>query len=123
MKNFKNIQQKINNLKYYYDYDEYIEFINSIKKRKGKDLTGTPCDFFTDEEIKSLNAKGVEDLTPYIPIPKEIQELKEFTLQAHRELRNKYPNDKWIKFLGSEEGIKYLCNTNWFEEYGYNLMY
>jgi hypothetical protein len=109
---------KINQLTFFYDYDEYIAFLNSLKKRGPNELTGTPCDFFTDEEIKELNAKGITNLNPLIPIPNEIKELTKFSLTTHAKLLKKFPNDEWLIFLGSEEGMKYICNTNWFEDYG-----
>lgn len=110
-------QDKINNLKSFYNYDEYISDLEAKKKRTGADATDTVCDFFTKEEIKAFNEQGISDLTPYLPIPKEIQERRAFTINLLVKLSQEKPEDEWLKFLGSPDGVRYLCCTNWYEEY------
>ncbi|MFA7570954.1 MAG: hypothetical protein WCY75_06940 [Sulfurimonadaceae bacterium] len=110
-------QDKIKNLKYFYNYDQYISDLEAKKKRTGTDATDTVCDFFTDEEIKAFNEKGISDLTPFLPISEEIKQRRAFAIDLVVKLKEKHPDDEWLKFLGSPDGVQYLCCTNWYEEY------
>jgi hypothetical protein len=110
-------QDKIKNLKYFYNYDQYISDLEAKKKRTGTDATDTVCDFFTDEEIKAFNEKGISDLTPFLPISEEIKQRRAFAIDLVVKLKEEHPEDKWLKFLSSPDGVQYLCCTNWYEEY------
>ena len=41
-----------------------------------------------------------------------------FSLKTHIELIEKYPDDDYLKFLGSDEGVEVMLSTNWYEKYG-----
>lgn len=102
-----------------FNHKEYLEFMESKKVRHGKDRTYTPVDFITDEQLKELNEKGLHDLTPYDPTPKEIQEHFDFVLPLLIELQKKYPDDKYLYSLANDDKMSdEMISTDWYRKYG-----
>jgi hypothetical protein len=54
-----------------------------------------------------------------LPIQKEIQERRAFAIDLVVKLKEEHPEDEWLKFISSPDGVRYLCCTNWYEKYGY----
>ena len=64
--------------------------------------------------IKSKNLEHDD----FVPVPEAIKNLMNFSLITHIELIAKYPDDDYLKFLGSDEGVEVMLSTNWYEKYG-----
>ena len=69
--------------------------------------------------IKTTNLEH-ED---FIAVPEAIKNLINFSLKTHMELMEKYPDDDYLKFLGSDEGVNVMLSTNWYEKYGVEFKY
>lgn len=53
----------------------------------------------------------------FVAVPEAVKNLMNFSLKTHIELIEKYPDDDYLKFLGSNEGVEVMLSTNWYEKY------
>lgn len=105
-------------MKEIFNYKEYIDFMESKLKRRGKYRTFTNADYFTDEQMKEFYKLGVSNLEIYLPTPKYIREHINFAYKTHNELLKKFPNDEFLHSLDEKENIHIKISTNWYETYG-----
>ncbi len=103
-----------------FDYKKYLEFMESKKVRHGKDRTYTLLDFVTEEQRKIDREKGIlNNLTIYDPTPKNIKEHFNFVNKLIRDLREQYPNDKYLYSLDNKEEMQIeFCSFDWYKKYG-----
>lgn len=104
-----------------FDYEEYSNFMESKKVRHGADRTNTLLDFVSEEQYKKDKENGIvgNDISMYDPTPKDIKEHFNFIIKIFRELREKYPNDKYLDDLANKEEKQIeKFSTNWYVKYG-----
>ena len=65
-------------------------------------------------DIKTKNFEH-ED---FVAVPEAVKNLMNFSIKTHMELIKKHPDDDYLKFLGSQEGVNVMLSTNWYEKYG-----
>jgi len=115
----ENRKLDIANLVQIFNYQEYLDFMESKKVRQNENRTNTLLDFVTDEEVKQDKIKGIFDLSKYDPTPKEINEHFEFINKTLFDLKKSYPNDEVLNSLLNDENMQEVrCSYNWYEQYG-----
>lgn len=101
-----------------FNYQEYIDFMESKKVRFGKDRTYTLYDFITENEANEIYKKGITNLSFLNPTPKAIQDHFNFVNITLQYLRQKYPKDKYLESLENDENKQVeRCSKNWYSAY------
>lgn len=102
-----------------FNYQDYLELMESKKVRHGKDRTHTLLDFVTPEQQEELNDKGINDLSSFDPTPKEINEHFDFIFITLQFLRQANPNDEYLESLANDESMQVeYCSKDWYKKYG-----
>ncbi|RXK14559.1 hypothetical protein CP965_03690 [Halarcobacter mediterraneus] len=104
-----------------FNYNEYLEYIESKKVRYGDDRTYTLLDFVSEKKRKKDIKKGknLYDLSSYNPVPNSVKEHFYFVFKTLDTLIKEYPNDKYLYSLINDESMQIeRYSTDWYKKYG-----
>ena len=78
-----------------------------------------PISLFDFSKIQELNVDNhkPKDITNFIVVPEAIKNQMNFAIKTHIDLITKYPDDDYLKYLESDQGIETMLSTNWYEKY------
>ena len=105
-------------MKEIYNWEEHLSFMRGKLVKRGNERTYTLMDFMTYEQKEESYKSENNDLSMYDPTPKFIKEHILFISKVYTELKEKYPNDKFLKSLEKEENFKIKVSFDWYTQYG-----
>ena len=108
-----------NKLKQVFNYQGYLDFMESKKVRHGNERTNTLLDFVTIEQATLDKQNGIFNLSIYDPTPIEIKEHFSFVNKTLKDLREQYPHDTFLISLTNNENMQIVRSScDWYTLYG-----
>lgn len=86
-------------------------------------MNGYKKDFVLEElfdyEKIGISEKSAEmqKNSDFIEVAEPIKNFMNFAIKTHFELTVLFPEDDYLKFLSSDEGVRQLLSYNWYEKY------